>query len=326
MKIAFLTEMSFEGKIPETHRNMRTEFAWMFYSNADHFCIRNIKNVKEYDKVFIIFPKGRVYLSAEGSTILEGHNPSSELLDIGLVEQLRRQSNLEVNYIQEGPHWWFTDYEVLDQIRFYNFVSECDFIFAHNESDTSYYRGLFSPEKVRTLPTMMVDKLIQDIQPTGENKVIIGGNFARWYGGFESYIVASEFNLPIWAQTSHAMRKNEKDIEGLFHLPRLEWVDWMKELSKFKFAVHLMPTVAAGTFSLNCAYFGIPCIGNEKVDTQRICHPKLSVDVDNIETAKNLAKRLKEDSEFYQECSILCKQNYHKHYNMEICKDKINYK
>jgi len=44
-----------------------------------------------------------------------------------------------------------------------------------------------------------------------------------------------------------------------------------------------MLTIAAGTFSLNCAYFGIPCIGNEKVDTQRLCFPELSVDVENIE-------------------------------------------
>ena len=29
MKVAFFTEMGFNGKIPRTHKNMRTEFAWM---------------------------------------------------------------------------------------------------------------------------------------------------------------------------------------------------------------------------------------------------------------------------------------------------------
>ena len=72
----------------------------------------------------------------------------------------------------------------------------------------------------------------------------------------------------------------------------------MSALSTFKYAVHLMPTIAAGTFSLNCAYFGIPCIGNKKVDTQRLCHPELSVDVEDVEKARTLAKMLKEDPLF----------------------------
>ena len=47
MRIAFLTEMGFEGKVPYNHPNMRTEFAWMHALNADHFCIHNLTNVKE---------------------------------------------------------------------------------------------------------------------------------------------------------------------------------------------------------------------------------------------------------------------------------------
>jgi hypothetical protein len=56
-KVAFLTEMGFTGKVPVTHPNMRTEFAWMYGSNADHFNIYSTSEVKDYDKVFIIFPK-----------------------------------------------------------------------------------------------------------------------------------------------------------------------------------------------------------------------------------------------------------------------------
>jgi tripeptide aminopeptidase len=66
----------------------------------------------------------------------------------------------------------------------------------------------------------------------------------------------------------------------------------MKSLSSFKLGIHMMPTVAAGTFSLNCAYFGIPAIGNIKVDTQRICHPDLSVDVEDMESALKIAAEI----------------------------------
>lgn len=303
MRVAFVTEMGFSGKVPNTHKNMRTEFAWMVHYNADHFNIRRLGDVVGYDKVFIIFPKGRVFLSAEGSKLIDDTNPVTDLLNIDIISILKSQNNAEINYIQEGPHWWFNDYSIQDQILFYNFLSKCDVIYGHNTSDVKYYRGLFPEKKIEIMKTMMVDVLVKDIKPSPSDKVIIGGNFARWYGGFESYIVATEFRLPIWVQTSHAMRENEELVDGLNHLPRLEWLDWMKELSSFKYAVHLMPTVAAGTFSLNCAYFGIPCIGNVEVDTQRICHPELSIDVNDVEEARNLAIKLRDDSDFYNECS-----------------------
>ena len=170
----------------------------------------------------------------------------------------------------------------------------------------------------------MIDTLIKDIVPTKEDKAIIGGNFARWYGGFESYMIAGNFEVPIWAQTSHAMRENEGSVDNLSHLPRMMWCEWMAELSTFKYGVHLMPTVAAGTFSLNCAYFGIPVIGNEKVDTQRICHPLLSIDVSDIDSARKLAIKLRDDKSFYDECSNICRENYEKYYSLDVWKNNMN--
>jgi hypothetical protein len=79
-----------------------------------------------------------------------------------------------------------------------------------------------------------------------------------------------------------------------------------------------MPTVAAGTFSMNCAYFGIPVIGNEKVDTQRLLHPHTSVDVSDVKKARELASELKNDPNFYATCSGMAKQNYKKYYSKEV--------
>jgi hypothetical protein len=318
MNVAFLTEMGFRGKIPADHPNMRTEFAWMHHMEADHYSIySDLGLVNGYDEVFIIFPKGLVFLNAVGSKLSNASNPISELLKIDVVSQLKGQGNQKISYVQEGPHWLWNDYEIADQIGFYNFLSSCDKIYAHNKEDSRYYRGMFPHVKVDVMKTAMVETLIKDITSVPEEKVMIGGNFARWYGGFESYIVASEFGLPIWTQTSHAKREHEEYIDGLYHLPRLNWVGWMKELSRFKYTVHLMPTAAAGTFSLNCAYFGIPTIGNVLVDTQRLCHPNLSVEVHDIEGARELARQLRDDPEFYQMCSDTAKLNYTRYFSME---------
>jgi hypothetical protein len=203
-------------------------------------------------------------------------------------------------------------------------ISSCDSIFCHNLSDINYYKGLFPNKEINTIQTLMIDNLVKDINPTKDNKTIIGGNFARWYGGFESYIIASNFNTEIWAQESHAKRTSEEMVDGIKHLPRLSWIDWMRSLSNFKYAVHLMPTVAAGTFSLNCAYFGIPCIGNAEVDTQNLCHPDLSVDISDTYYARQLAISLKDNKTFYNRCSEEAKHNYHKYYSLDKWKNDMN--
>lgn len=326
MRIAFLTEMGFEGKIPSNNTNMRTEFAWMHTLGAHHYAIYSsdsISKVKNYDAVYIIFPKGNLFLNAVGSKLVNGTTPTSDLLKINLIDLLRESGNKKIFYIQEGPHWLWNDYEIEDQINFYNLISKCDGIFAHNQSDVKYYKGLFPTVDVQIIPTLLIESLIKDISPAPEDKAIIGGNFARWYGGFESYIVATEFDVPIWAQTSHATREHENLLPNLTHLPRLLWLDWMKELSTFKYAVHLMPTVAAGTFSLNCAYFGIPTIGNIEVDTQRLCHPLLSVNVDDVETARVLARRLREDAGFYTDCSNIAMTEYKNNFSLDMFKNTM---
>lgn len=323
MDIAFVTEMGFSGKIPDTHENMRTEFAWMYALDANHHCIHQWETIQNYDHVFVIFPKGKLNLNAEGSKIANQTNPASVLLQSNMISKLKQQ-NKKVYYVQEGPTWWFNDYEVHDQILFYNMLSSVDAIYAHNQYDMSFYKGLVPGQEVRVINTLMIETLIQDIQPIAQDKVLIGGNFSRWYNGFQSYLVASEFDLPIWVQESHSKRDNEDQIDNLNHFPRMPWNQWLQQVSTFKYAVHLMPTVAAGTFSLNCAYFGIPCIGNKNVDTQRLCHPDLCVDVDDVDSARKLAQRLRSDYDFYTNCKIKAKRNYKQFYEIEKWKKQMH--
>jgi len=319
---AFLTEMGFTGRIGSNHQNMRTEFAWMHALNAMHYNIHDFHNVNGYDDVYIIFPKGRLSISAETIKIKDVVNPASELLRLPIVSTLKQHNN-KVHYIQEGTTWWFNEYEVEDQLLFFNMLFECDSIFSHNEYDVNFYRGLYPDKKIRPIQTLMFEYNIKDMVPTKQEKCIIGGNFSRWYGGFQGYVIGQELGVPLWTQESHARRENEDRVEGLNHLPRLYWDEWMKVLSTFKYAIHLMPTIAAGTFSLNCAYFGIPCIGNYRVDTQRLLHPNLSVDVDDVAHARELVIKLKEDKQFYELCSKQSKELYTQLYHHSNWLDKF---
>jgi len=311
MNVAFLTEMRFNGRIPENHVNMRTEMSWMACLQADHYNIHQYELVKGYDAVLIIFPKATVKLNAVGvEMVTPGQDTDITIYSKPIVETLKKY-NKKVCYIQEGPCWFFNDYDIPTQFNWFNQLSGCDVLFTHNTTDIRWYKGLFPNHKVDVIPTLMYDTLIRGMTTPKENRVMIGGNFARWYGGFQSYLISDELHAEKWIPSSHCKRQYEDQIEDLHHLPYVNWFEWMAALSKFKYAVHLMPTVAAGTFSMNCAYFGIPCVGNINVDTQYKLFPDCSVDVENIKSARDLVRSLYSDQKFYDKVSTQSKELLH---------------
>ena len=285
MKIAFFTEMGFTGKIPRTHDNMRTEFAWMCALNADHYNINSLPS-KQYDLGIIIIPK---------------KNPNFKLYKL-------KNICTKIAVMQEGPHWYFQDYSLEKQIWYFNTLIESDIIFTHNYSDKKYYEGLTGHKDVRVMKSLMIEGVIGELKEVERDGVIIGGNFVNWYGGFDSYIVAQEITDTVYAPSMGRKQSGEEEL--VIHLPYMNWKQWIHKLNEFKIGIHLMRTHAAGTFALNCAYLGIPCIGYKGLDTQELCHPDLTVEIGNLKEAKNLVKKLRDNQEFYVYCSKICKNNY----------------
>ena len=290
MSIAFFIEMGFKGKIPRDHNNMRTEFAWMVALDADHYHIKDIPN-KKYDLGITIIPK---------------NNPEFN------IESLKQYCT-KVAVMQEGPHWYFQDYTLDKQINYFNALTTADIIFAHNKADKIYYKGLTNHKDIRVMKSLMIDDAVGTIKEVNRKGVIIGGNFVNWYGGFDSYMVANSQFDKITAPTMG--RKQEGEGQLLSLLPYMTWKEWIHKLNEFKIGVHLMRTHAAGTFALNCAYLGIPCIGYKGLDTQEFCHPDLTVEIGNLGHAKELIKELNNNNEFYNECCKIAKYNYKERYH-----------
>ena len=294
-KIAWFTEGGWQGKVPRNNPNMRNDMAWMHTFDVVHYPITHLPNIQEkYDVGIITIPKENI----------------SHYMQINVIDELKRVCK-KVGTMQEGPHWYFQDYTMEQQIWFYNVLAELDFIWCHNEIDKKYFEGL-TRKKCYVNPTLMLEDQIKPhvVNPDDRDGVIIGGNMCRWYGGFDSYIVAQKFNTEIFAP-SMGRKIDREDEMDITHLPYMTWVEWINNLSRFKYGVHLMPTWAAGTFTLNCAYHGIPCIGYEGLDTQHL-HPSLCVEYGDLNTAVNLAIKLKKDTDFYQKCSEECKESYEK--------------
>ena len=301
MKIAFFTEMGFQGKVPRTHDNMRVEFAWMCALQTDHWNINQPPN-QQYDLGIVIIPK---------------NNPQFD------INKLKQYCN-KVAVMQEGPNWYWQDYPLQQQIWYFNTIQEADIMFVHNESDKLYYEGLTGKE-CRVLTSLMIEDGIEGYVLTHKNdrkNIIIGGNFCSWYGGFDSYVIAQEADCPIYIPSMGRKIEGEEQMPNLNHLPYMNWVEWIHTLSQFKYGIHLMRTHAAGTFALNCAYLGIPCIGYEGLDTQENCHPYLTVKLGDLATAKEKLILLKNDKDFYNKCSTIAEENYKKYHSEQIFLNK----
>jgi hypothetical protein len=299
MKIAFFTEMNFQGKIPRNHPNMRTEFAWICALEATHYNLMNIPE-DNYDLGIVIIPKN-----------ISNHFDISRL----------KICCDKVAVMQEGPNWFWQDYPLEQQIWYYNTLLSSDVLYVHNKSDLNYFKGLTNHSDVRVLPSLMIEDTLIGLPQMDEGPirhgVMIGGNMTSWYGGFDSMVIAQEFDDQIYAPSMGRKIDREDELD-ITHLPYMDWSTWMNALTNVKYAVHLMRTHAAGTFALNCAYLGIPCIGYEGLDTQMICHPKTTVKLGDLNTAKKIAKRLRDDEEFYIHCSKLTQEKYQENFHENI--------
>ena len=302
MKISFFTEGQYTGRIPRNNPNMRTDVAWICALDAVHYPINKIHELNEqFDLGIIIIPKNK-----------------ESLYNYPLVENMKKICS-KIGTMQESTYWYWQGGTVQSQLWYHNILQSMDIIFCHNDMDLKYYRGI-TDVRCELLPTLMITDYIKTYK--GERKgVMVGGNWVTAYRGFDSYIVGKILSDSITSPTTGRMKPDEKLLD-INHLPWIVWLDWMYELSKCKYGVQL-GTAAAGTFNLNCAYLGIPCIAYDNVNTQKYLHPDLSVPDGDIEQARKLATRLVNDKKFYIECSNRARKNFEELYSEKIFLDKF---
>tara|TARA_R100001591_G_scaffold118240_1_gene140084 strand:+ start:409 stop:1329 length:921 start_codon:yes stop_codon:yes gene_type:complete len=296
MKVGFFTEGGFEGKITLDNINIRTDAAWMYLTDATHHPFPRLQDLPDelYDVGVMILPKKR-----------------RMLLNYPLLEQYRRVCK-KVTVMQESYYNYWQDSPIDEQIWYFNFITEMDIIFCHNDVDLNYYHGLTN---VRTelMPTVMITDGIVRRNEWGDG-TIIGGNWVKDYGGFDSYQVALELGNPITAITTGRMKPEESQI--LKHIPWVMWREWIDILSQFNVGVQL-GTAAAGQFQLNTSFHGIPCIGYSNLNTQRILHPLTTVELGDIDKAKDIARKLNDDK-FYKLCMDTTQKRFEEYYSEEM--------
>lgn len=303
MELRWFSELPLQGKVDRNFKNMRTEFAWFVAQDASHTPLFDLPNVpdKSIDIGIVIIPK-----------------KVESFVSLDVVGHLKRACR-KYAFMQEGPSWYFQSLPLPQSLWFYNIMLNADFVLAHNDIDKEYYEGLL--EKPTFInPTLMIEDNIKNLPKVERKGVMIGGNLIRWYGGFNSLIIGQISNEKVKAPQMGRMDKAELSLQEIEHLPYLEWTDWIIELNKVKYGVHLNPNTIGGTFNLNCAFLGIPCIGNREANTQKLCFPDTSIHPDDLKSAKRIMNQLVNDTDFYQHVGNTAKNNYIKYFSEEVYK------
>ena len=304
MKVAFFSEAGYVGKIDRNNPNIRTDSAWVCSLEATHHPLVALHQIPDnsYDFGVVIIPKNK-----------------DHLFKYPLIENLKRICT-KIGTMQESTYWYWQGGTVQAQLWYHNIIQNMDIIFCHNDMDLKYYRGI-TDVRCELMPTLMITDNIQTFE--GEKTgVMVGGNWVTAYRGFDSYIIGKILSNEIYSPTTGRMKEDETLLD-INHLSWIPWSQWMYELSKRKYGVQL-GTAAAGTFNLNCSYLGITCIAYDNVNTQKYLHPELSVPDGDIESARKLANKLANDSDFYTHCSTSAKENYNQLYSEQIFTTKLN--
>lgn len=322
MKIDYvLTEMGLSGKVPDNYPYMRVLETQIKALDAEHInIIAAIEDGKKYDgNAMVVLPKGP--LEKDIIKHLVTHHFDTILKLKGLFN--------EVYFYQDGEIGYWNQHIVTLQLWWYNNLMACDKIMVPNVTDVPYYRGMFDGKKIGVVRSVMFYAPNTVVEK--RNDAIISGPLTREYNGLEQAIVAKHCqpeNIDVPPMGQERMPKDSFETAnniGIRYIQYMDWNNWMTNLSGYSYGVNMPGVTAAASFSLNCAFHGIPCIGDDKADTQRICFPETSVSKGDINSAVVIAKKLVNDKSFYDSVSKQAMENYRTQFNYDKFMELLDY-
>ena len=240
-QILFMTEMQLVGKLPKDFPNLRTLESWLIGLDAHHVPLESLHSLKEgevdffkYSSVVVVIPK----------------NKPEYLIPIA---KMLPANNLVI--LQEGPCDFFQDLDSISSLIYESILSQCRLVLCHNESDVKYFKQYNNNcKRIKTC----TDVLTHRAPRPKLKRVLIGGTNCSWYNGQTSYSIAKIFQDDGYGLAMMKMGRFKDKEELLCDHREIkiidyeQWSEFILNLSQYSFAVHLMPTKAAGSFYLNC--------------------------------------------------------------------------
>ena len=316
MNIKYSTsEMGFEGYFPINYPNLRVLETQLIYLEAYHLPLQKI------------ITEGKTYKGSLLYNIGKGDFEKPYISDLyhnhhNIVSKLKEKFE-KVYIYQDGEIGWWNQVDTRLQAWWYNQLISSDGILVPNSTDVSFYKGIFPNKKIKVIRSVMTDEGLDKTKfKPKENRTIVTGPLTREYNGFSQLLLAHNLDMPVDIPPMGESRMPKDSWEmadnlGVNYLQYMSWNEWMYNLSRYKVGYMMSAATASGSFALNCAYLGIPCIGDKRADTQSILFPDLAVDVFDNEKALELTFKLKNDLDFYIEVSNKAKRLYKQEFTKE---------
>ena len=316
MNIKYATsEMGFEGYFPVNYPNLRVLETQLLYLEAYHLPIQKILDEGKTYKGSLLYNIGKGGFEKPYISDLYHHYHN--------VVSLLQEKFDGVYIYQDGEIGWWNQVDTRLQAWWYNQLKVSSGILVPNSTDVSFYKGLFPDKEIKVIRSVMTDEGLDKTKfKPQENRTIVTGPLTREYNGFSQVLIAHHADMPIDIPPMGESRMPKDSWEmapnlGINYLNYMSWVDWMYNLSRYKIGYMMSSATASGSFALNCAYLGIPCIGDKRADTQSILFPDLAIDVFDNKKALDLTIKLKNDLDFYIEVSNKAKRLYKKEFTKE---------
>ncbi len=316
MNIKYATsEMGFEGYFPVNYPNLRVLETQLLYLEAYHLPIQKILDEGKTYKGSLLYNIGKGGFEKPYISDLYHHYHN--------VVSLLQEKFDGVYIYQDGEIGWWNQVDTRLQAWWYNQLRAANGILVPNSTDIPFYKGLFPDKEIKVIRSVMTDEGLDKTKfKPQENRTIVTGPLTREYNGFSQVLIAHNADMPIDIPPMGESRMPKDSWEmapnlGINYLNYMSWVDWMYNLSRYKIGYMMSAATASGSFALNCAYLGIPCIGDKRADTQNILFPDLAIDVFDNKKALDLTIKLKNDLDFYIEVSNKAKRLYKKEFTKE---------
>mgnify|MGYP001350601383 FL=1 len=316
MNIRYATsEMGFEGYFPVNYPNLRVLETQLLYLESYHLPIHKILTEGKKYKGNLLYNIGKGGFEKPYISDLY-HNYHN-------IVSLLQEKFDEIYIYQDGEIGWWNQVDTRLQAWWYNQLRAANGILVPNSTDIPFYKGLFPDKEIKVIRSVMTDEGLDKTKfKPQENRTIVTGPLTREYNGFSQVLIAHNADMPIDIPPMGESRMPKDSWEmapnlGINYLNYMSWVDWMYNLSRYKIGYMMSAATASGSFALNCAYLGIPCIGDKRADTQSILFPDLAIDVFDNKKALDLTLKLKKDLDFYIEVSNKAKRLYKKEFTKE---------
>ncbi len=314
MNIKYSTsEMNFEGLFPVDYPHLRVLETQLLFLEAYHLPLQKILQSNQKYNGDLLFNIGKGGFDKPYIKFIYENN---------IIENLKQRFP-KVYIYQDGEVGWWNQVDTKLQAWWYNQLQQADGILVPNSIDVNFYKGLLPHSNIKVIRSVMTDGGLDKSKfKPKEDKVIINGPLTPEYNGFSQIILAhnSGMGIDIPPMGESRMPKDSWDMAdnlGINYLKYMSWADWMYNLNRYKIGYMMTPAMASGSFALNCAYLGIPCIGNKNADTQRILFPDLAIDPFDNKSALELTLKLTNDLDFYKKISTKSQILFYKEFTKE---------